>query len=83
MNLLKHLYHYVDNQNVSITIIHMGYISVQNMKIDTIRLVSYSLDCYMQSFVQTTGPFSASSCRFISFLRSVYDYLNETNCLGS
>ena len=80
--------------NVNSIIFHVGYISVQNMKIDTICLVSYSLDCHMQSFVhaesdlgfggeQSTCPFSASSCCFIFSLRSIYDCLKHTNCLGS
>ena len=38
--------------NVSSTIFHVAYISVQCIKSDTI-LVSNSLDCRMHSFVQT------------------------------
>ena len=68
--------------DVNSTIFHVGYISVQHIKSDTIHLVSYSLDCHMQSFVQTlhdlgfggeqsTCPFSASSCGSICFLFKV------------
>ena len=32
--------------NVNGTILHVGYISVQHIKSDTICLVSYSLDCH-------------------------------------
>ena len=40
----------IDNVNGSY---HVGYISVQHIKSDTICLVSYSLDCHTQSFIQT------------------------------
>ena len=47
---VKILYTYVDDlYNVDSTIFHVGTISVQNMKSDINCLVSYSLDCHMQS----------------------------------
>ena len=51
---VKILYNYdVDDLQCEQYFFHMGCISVQHIKSDTIHLVSYSLDCHMQSFVQT------------------------------
>ena len=58
--------------NVNSTIFHVAYISVQNMKNDINRLVSYSLDCHIQSFVQTlTWALGESSLRAFSVLPHV------------
>ena len=58
--------------NMNSTSFHVGYISVQNMKSDINRLVSYSLDCYMQSFVQTlTWALEESSLHALSLFPHV------------
>ena len=58
--------------NVSSTIFHVGYVSVQNMKSDINLLVSYSLDCHIQSFVQTlTWALGQSSLHALSLLPHV------------
>ena len=59
--------------NVNSTIFHMGYISLQlHINSDTIHLVSYSLDCHMQSFVQTlTWALAESNLHVLSLLPHV------------
>ena len=70
---VKILYNYVDDlYNVNSTILHVGYISVQNMKSHINCLVSYSLDRHMQSFVQTlTWALGESSLHANSLLPHV------------
>ena len=76
MNLLKIYTIMLIIHNVNSTIFHVGYISVQNMKIDTIWLVSYSLDCHMQSFVHTlTWALEESILHVISLLPHVALFL--------
>ena len=55
--------------NVNSTIFHVGYISVQHIKSDTIGLVSSSLDCHRQSLVQTlTWTLGESNLHVLSLL---------------